>query len=177
MSEYTATNGVKVSSETQPLTGYRRIKFETDSVGELVEISGPNMQALIEDLDAEKDKELGRWRWPKNPDYVVYPIEGGYSVFDERRGVAEFRNGLYVHDMEGEAARDYALAQPERKIPEEAAYITWRDPADGEDRIALRYGHPANRVWRIGFDTFDEDDLVRDYIGDATVTVLIEAEE
>lgn len=62
-------------------------------------------------------------------------------------------------------------------IPSDAVYITWLDPGDnGEDRIAMRYGHPANRVWRIGFDTLNEEELVRDFIGNALVTVLVPKE-
>lgn len=107
MNEFVASNGVKVSSETQGITGYRRIKFETDHTGETVELSGANTVALIESLDHERDEDLGRWRWPENPEYVVYPTHGGYQVVNERNGVAEFRNGLYAHDMEGQAAKAY----------------------------------------------------------------------
>lgn len=31
------------------------------------------IDALREYVIAEEDKRLGRWRWPENPDYVVYP--------------------------------------------------------------------------------------------------------
>lgn len=67
---------------------------------------------------------------------------------------------------------------PKPKIPEGAEYITWSDPYDnGEERIAMRYGHPANKVWRVGVDTLDELDLLNDWIGDAEVTVLVRKEE
>jgi len=120
---FKASNGVTVSSETQNLTGYRRIKFETENTAETVEISGEQMKALIEALDHERD-------------------------------------------------------QPAPKIPADASYITFCDIGDnGEERIAMKYGHPANKVWRMGFDTFDEADLVRDYIGDGLVTVLVRKED
>lgn len=67
---------------------------------------------------------------------------------------------------------------PKPKIPEDAEYIIWEDPYDnGEERIARRYGHPANKVWRVGVDTLDELDLLNDWIGDAEVTVLVRKEE
>lgn len=67
---------------------------------------------------------------------------------------------------------------PKPKIPEDAQFITWSDPYDnGEERIAMRYGHPANKVWRVGVDTLDELDLLNDWIGDAEVTVLVRKEE
>lgn len=124
MSKFKASNGITVSSETQGITGFRRIKFETELGSATVEISGRAMAALIEALDFEREDEA-------------------------------------------------------RKIPSTAEYITWCDPGDnGEERIAMRYGHHANRVWRMGMDTFDEDELVHDFIGDAPVTVLVvKAEE
>lgn len=67
---------------------------------------------------------------------------------------------------------------PKPKIPEGAEYITWSDPYDnGEERIAMRYGHPANKVWRVGVDTLDELHLLKDWIGDAEVTVLVRKED
>lgn len=118
-------HGVEVSSETQLLTGYRRIIFTSAGRTETFELSDPYATALIETLDADKDRDLGRWRWTKDRDYVVYPVEGGFSVFNERRGVTEFRNGLYVHDMEGEAARDYSVAHPERPAANAKAGEIW----------------------------------------------------
>lgn len=65
---------------------------------------------------------------------------------------------------------------PKPKIPEDAEFIAWYDPSDnGEERIARRYGHPANKVWRIGWDTIEESELMS-YIGDAEVTVLVRKE-
>lgn len=67
---------------------------------------------------------------------------------------------------------------PKPKIPEDAEYIIWEDPYDnGEERIARRYGHPANKVWRVGVDTLDELDLLNDWIGAAEVTVLVRKED
>lgn len=66
---------------------------------------------------------------------------------------------------------------PKPKIPEGAEFIAWYDPSDnGEERIARRYGHPANKVWRIGWDTIEESELMS-YIGDAEVTVLVRKDE
>lgn len=136
MTEYTASNGVKVASETQGITGRRRIQFDHGNHGTNIEMTSDEMAALIECLDDEKDRALGRWRWPKNRDYVVYPVDGGYSVFKEDRGVTEFRNGLYAHDMEGEAARDYRLSFPN---PWEDAKEgeAWLVSVDGQETIAL----------------------------------------
>lgn len=67
---------------------------------------------------------------------------------------------------------------PKPKIPEDAEYIIWEDPYDnGEERIARRYGHPANKVWRVDEDTLDELELLNEWIGDSEVTVLVRKEE
>ncbi len=75
----------------------------------------------------ERDHELGRWRWPENPDYVVYPKKvAGHTddqyrectVFDERSGVRqEFGSDLpQCHGGDfREAARSYFAAHPAPK--------------------------------------------------------------
>lgn len=78
--------------------------------------------ALEEFFQAKRDAELGRWRWPENPDYVVYPVEDGYQVLRESNGVSEFRNGIYVHDMEGEAAQACRDTHPRPKAWHGAEY-------------------------------------------------------
>ena len=35
-------------------------------------------------FESRKDDELGRWRWPENPDYVVYPMVHDVQVLCER---------------------------------------------------------------------------------------------
>lgn len=42
-------------------------------------------KALREFFQAERDEELGRWRWPENPEYVV--IEGPRSDYRNQRTV------------------------------------------------------------------------------------------
>lgn len=79
---------------------------------------------------AKRDDDFGRWRWPKNPDYVVYaPV--GYShyvrVLDERSAILEV---IHREHLEGrgslmaQAARAYFEAHPER--------MPWRDAKPGE---------------------------------------------
>lgn len=77
-------------------------------------------------FQAKRDEELGRWRWPENPGYVVYaPV--GYShyvrVLDERSAILEV---IHREHLEGrgslmaQAARAYFAAHPDRKPWEEA---------------------------------------------------------
>lgn len=42
-------------------------------------------KGLAEFYQHRRDKELGRWRWPENPEYVVYPVAREHAVvLDER---------------------------------------------------------------------------------------------
>lgn len=77
MSEkFTASNGIKVWRDI--LGG-----FQTDVSRQPLITPRQVAQAISEFAQHERDQELGRWRWPENPDYVVYPP----SVRDLRVGV------------------------------------------------------------------------------------------
>lgn len=67
---------------------------------------------------------------------------------------------------------------PKPKIPADAKYITWINQADnGEALIAFKYGHPDNKVWKVGWDYYDEADLISELIGDSEVVVLVPRED
>lgn len=130
MSEFTASNGVTVSSETQLITGYRRINFSVYGKTETFEVSGPFMSALIESLDHEKDHELGRWRCPTETDWVAgegaRTAEGRTVVIVNERTLDRFWFNERVRDAgEGvdvahRVGRAYFEAHPERKPAAEA---------------------------------------------------------
>lgn len=128
MNEFTATNGLTVRHE-----GPGVVILDVD--GRRNRISGydflnrADMAALREFFQHERDAELGRWRWPENPDYVVYaPDEEGvaWSV-NERTGAALMNTRalpLGFVDDHARAARAYFDAHPERK--------PWHDAKEGE---------------------------------------------
>lgn len=136
MSEkFTASNGVTVSSETQAITGRRRIKFETEHVGEVFEVSGEYMTALVEKLDHERDQELGRWRY--NSYLVIYQAENhqpgnrarSVYVLDERTAKMHMRHEGQAAWREADpelttAAASYFAAHP---LPK-----PWHDAKPGE---------------------------------------------
>lgn len=72
-------------------------------------------------FQAKRDEDLGRWRWPENPEYVVYPLKpgGGCTALSERTGVS--KTWVERSDAAGDgsylapAARAYFEAHPERK--------------------------------------------------------------
>ena len=115
-------------------------------------LTGDEADAAREFFRHERDEELGRWRWPENPDYVVYPVilpahEMAFGrnlsvmVFHERTGVLkgycreEDQGGQYREYPN--AARAYFEAHPVKK--------PWYDAKPGE-------------VWV--FTYFDEAEVV-----------------
>lgn len=110
--------------------------------------------ALREFFQAERDEELGRWRWPENPDYVVYRTDPVcISVIDEKDGCewVYYRGGLNFTcpDLIAEAGEAYFVAHPEPK--------PWHDAKEGE-------------VWVV--DTGDSEErpmIVADYVEEGLV--------
>ena len=120
MSEFTASNGYKVTPNGDGANVYRGMMSTP--------IYPDEMQALHEFFQAESDKRAGRWRWAERPDYVVYDTGDRIEVvvLDESIGYMENvwrgkeRPGIYIHD----AARAYFEAHPEPK--------PWHDAKPGE---------------------------------------------
>lgn len=145
---FKASNGVEIRD-----AGWR-LEFRRGSESEWRAVGDPSPgsfdpgfligDALAEFFQHKRDEELGRWRWPENPDYVVYPQhpEGGgrpdsFRVLQESTGYTWSYDLEHLGDTEGvpwDAARAYFDAHPEPKPwhyakPGEAWIIT----VDGKD--------------------------------------------
>ena len=111
-------------------------------------LSEEEMDELRAHLQAERDEQLGRWRDPKNPDMVVYPVAGALdAVWVMREG-----DGSRYHatrtDWErirphyvSETARRYFAAHPEPK--------PW-DTAQPDEIWALTINNDREEVFRCG---------------------------
>ena len=103
----------------------------TGSSGEQHFLSVKETQAAREFFQHERDEELGRWRWPENPEYVAYRRDA-YPGDKRRVRVIHEPDGDFVDIVEGSlldgffkgAARAYFEAHPERK--------PWEDAKPGE---------------------------------------------
>ncbi len=117
MNEFTASNGVKLAEFGAYL----------DKAGKYSATLQEIHAARIEFYRHLCDEELGRWRYPPNPVYVVYP---GWSAGEEQRfaRVVNEHMGLssvvYEHDRsergDFEVGRAYFEAHPEPKPWHEA---------------------------------------------------------
>ena len=128
-------------------------------------LSEEEMDELRAHLQAERDEQLGRWRDPKNPDMVVYPIPGNLDavwVMYEGNGAEYMRERnqvFYAGDKCSEVARRYFEAHPEPKPwdaaqPDEVWVLTDGDRSEvfrcGEHGLyQLKTGDPLSRVFPI----------------------------
>lgn len=139
---FTATNGLQVKIwQDQPFKGRSRMETR-DEVGENMLdghdfMGNEEIEALREFFQLDRDEELGRWRWPEHPEFVVYPKEPsvtepepGVRVVNEMSGrskdiiAAVVGYCPSVTSMNGEAAKAYFAAHPEPK--------PWHDAKEGE---------------------------------------------
>ena len=142
MEKFEAKNGLQIEADLGPVVriweGSSRYK-ENNRLRGFSYLNDRDVEALREFFQHERDQELGRWRWPENPDYVVYKAPAGERVPDARHvTVSNESNGeaawLFEVGSGGvsggdswarDAARAYFTAHPEPKKP-------WHDAKPGE---------------------------------------------
>lgn len=69
MTEFTASNGAQIVLTNSGQTGY--VLTENEERVSSAYLGFEEMVAWREFEQHRRDEELGRWRWPENPDYVV----------------------------------------------------------------------------------------------------------
>jgi|SRR5690606_9550101 len=123
MDKFTASNGAQIVLMNAWQTGYVLVE-QADDVASAY-LGFEEMVAWREFFQAERDEELGRWRWPENPDYVVYRTdENSILVLRESVGDSEEFQTAWAWCGTGDeppvtewqrAAADWAKSHPERK--------------------------------------------------------------
>lgn len=125
MTEYTASNGIEYGHDSGGIWKY------ADGDQRYMDIGSIDLAGLREFFQHERDEALGRWRWPENPDYVVYPSSrareasvvaesvGCWGQWSEKEARNEARR-----DKLAAAAVAYFDARPETK--------PWQSAQDGE---------------------------------------------
>lgn len=175
---FTASNGIPVIPDGDYYHFTRAYRM-----GTLTGIPRDSALALREFFQHERDEELGRWRWPDNPDVVVYPGDDSEAVvvLDEKAARSwwverEDLDYWNPEEVAAQAATAYFEAHPAAEPPTwvNAHVITWRDGAY-LPQIAQRdqHGDLGWYTW-LGHDGrwFNVDGLAQ-LIGDADVTVLV----
>jgi hypothetical protein len=111
---------------------------------------------------AKRDAVIGRWRWPQNPDYVVYRTDHADSVrvIRESDGIARHYNLTYAASRPFDrAGRGYFDSLPEPKPwdaakPGEVWALRFED--DSEEFAAVKYD---NR-WKATEGGWPNEDLI-----------------
>lgn len=145
MNEYTASNGLRVARHEKDYLGFAIYDGGINTLANSYShLNSSEMQAPREFFRAEEDERLGRWRWPENPNYVVYPYTDDLvRVLNETSPGADApafsRSEETTSWMSSLAARAYFDAHPEpNPIPNEPR-TAWVD----------KYG---TDVWHVGTD-------------------------
>lgn len=144
MTEFTASNGYTILARKNATVDWWSADEKQRGIIQVFTHSQV-WQALREFFQHERDEELGRWRHPEDPRYVVY---GGYSPGEERRfaRVVQEQMGIVSIVYEGKdhqsEVHDIAVAyfegHPERKPWLEAdAGDIWVISAEGEEQFAV----------------------------------------
>lgn len=129
----------------------------TVSSGEQHFLSVKETQAAREFFQHERDEELGRWRWPENPEYVAYRRDA-YPGYKRRVRVIHEPDGDFVDTVEGsihdgifkDAARAYFEAHPERKPWDTAsAGELWAFKTDPGTRETLWERDASESHWHL----------------------------
>ena len=126
-------------------------------------IGAKSARGLGELFQRKRDRELGRWRWPENADYVVYPNGTSRTVINESNGHVMIISlhdrkvmNTYLDSYVG-AAKAYDTAHPEPKP-------AWHDAKPGEAWFVELNGFPSGiAVVRENFTQhlfmFDNDEI------------------
>lgn len=132
---FTASNGATVEAFSQSI--------EVSGAGNAeVWLEPWAASSLREYFRAEEDERLGRWRWPENPDCVVYPRaergSGGRRRVVAINEVSGFHYGVCVEGYTDEpAAVAYFAAHPEPKPWHDAKpWEAWVLTVDGNEWAA-----------------------------------------
>ena len=114
-----------------------------------IALTTADFEALRAFFQAERDEQLGRWRDPENPDWVVYPHDDvNTTVHDETTGAylnwsrEQAEDDEYSHGFGFATARAYFQAHPEPK--------PWVDAKPGEV-WALTYAGIEETAWVADF--------------------------
>lgn len=164
MNEFTASNGVTVIEHPEYISA-RSERGDLFIGGNLL---GHALKQYVDHklatARAEEDERLGRWRWPENPDYVVYEtrnVNGDHKVIRESDG----HGTLWGRDMEPAplssncleaAACAYFDAHPEPK--------PWYDAQPGEVWVITTSNVGEERAVQVTPQrTFQYNDAIDDF--------------
>lgn len=155
MNDFTASNDIRIK-KTAHMWAYAANGSDYFSEIQGFTVGSPLEQAMRAFFQAEEDERLGRWRWPEEPDYVVYPAANGCLVLLELTGDTFFlhRDFLEGEDEPTRAARAYFAAHPDPDPWHDAKPgEVWLLTIDGEELAATAMEDPHGTFGGLSFLT------------------------
>lgn len=163
MTEYTASNGgtirVEVGGRTTVTDHTReRLSDTAETISRTAYLNAAQASTLREFFQHERDEELGRWRWPENPEWLAVEgersPEGRTVVVVNERTLDRFWFNERVMTIPADASAAHKAgcaffeAHPKRRpwvdaTPGEVWVLTLPDPGDVDAEIvtvATTYG-------------------------------------
>lgn len=102
----------------------------------------------------------------QSDDTYEFPVGSINARFRDASSAREYADGF----MKGYV--EFVDTNPAPKIPADAEFIFWYDDAE-RPYYARRWGNPAEKAWETdGGKLVNEDELAKQWIGDAEVVVL-----
>ena len=124
MSEtFEASNGEELNVAP---TGHLIIPPVTTGLGERTQ------QALREFFQHERDQELGRWRWPENPDMVVQADKGGERAWVVNERNHQITGWVWRVDLDCSTAHAQVVAAARAYFAAHAEPKPWHEAVEGE---------------------------------------------
>lgn len=147
---FTASNGKRISTESEE---------DMFRVGDMP-LTSREVVALREFFQHERDQELGRWRWPESPQYVVYLGRDGQAVvLNEADGWTVYRYRGEDKELRAMRAANGDDVMPATKAA--AAYFDahpepkpWHDAKPGEVWVLSLEGEPETAQAVDGYGKF-----------------------
>lgn len=139
MGTFTASNGIVVDRDVHGCATARGINSLRDET-----------QALREFFLAERDQELGRWRCPENPNYVVYPKSDNpryVKVLNESDGLTD---AVHAESPEIEGRESHRVASAyfaAHPVPK-----PWHDAKPGEVWVLSTGAEGEDHAWTVDPD-------------------------
>lgn len=148
MNDFTASNGVRIKRAGKELIlpDASVVPIWSSASEPAITIRKQVVEAFVEFFQAEADERLGRWRWPENPQWVLYPDDDGDVIaLDESTGesfgfLTRASVDQFPNSQGSPAARAYFKAHPQPEpLPDKPGLYTGAH-IDGQPSVWWRHG-------------------------------------
>src|SRR5690625_2157557 len=146
---FVASNGIRLEGDSTDIKNCIRIYADTygNTLTNYDALDADESQALREFFQHERDRELGRWRDPESPDYVVYPPDYVAYPNEDTVVVLHEATGARISWTRGEAEQEVygamlGFVTANRYFEAHPVAKPWQDAEPGEVWEVTLEGEP-----------------------------------